>query len=267
MIKRIVFGAMDPEMVEILAVAKASGIPAVQATIAGAPVAPPTANKADGPTPEEGDVWIECRIPGANLDRIDHHAPGDAGFGRPAAEAVEASSLGQFLARLGLTPTPVQRVIAALDHAAAAACQGKVPGVDAQSALTLRAHNQKVTYAQVEEAVAALAAAPRIDIGGGGQVTDLRGLPLPETRGAFDAGALPGLLVAGLASELAYVSEVRTRAADPNGPVKVVLGGAGDGTAAGTAPAAWLLSDANPLGLTGRYGDPARGFAGGYPPA
>src|SRR5690606_38968626 len=50
---------------------------------------------------------VECAPTARDRVQIDHHRPGDPGYGRPPAEFLPASSLGQViaeLARLGLLP-------------------------------------------------------------------------------------------------------------------------------------------------------------------
>lgn len=58
---RIVLGVGGPEMAAVAALAAECGIPTVQATVGGRPVTPATALQTDAPSPEEGDVWVECR--------------------------------------------------------------------------------------------------------------------------------------------------------------------------------------------------------------
>ena len=91
---RIVVGGDDDEMALIIRIATAVGIPVVRAhpsDVRGADqYASPVA-------PEAGDVWIECApAPRAfgPYTRIDHHQPGDPGYG---VTGFEGSSLGQFL--------------------------------------------------------------------------------------------------------------------------------------------------------------------------
>lgn len=116
-----------------------------------------------------GTVYlVECEITrrgfgdGAKLVTIDHHHPGDPGYGKPPAEFMAASSIGQVIAELVrlniLVPhcdpagwhvsgearsTGISWVdaamIAAADHCLAAACRGECPGVDPDTlALTVR---------------------------------------------------------------------------------------------------------------------------------
>lgn len=193
-------GAMDPEMALIRAILGAAGVPTLQATDGtGRPVTPGGAYQAPGYAwgdfppgtgyPGGGTVStllrVECDGPAvASLEEemveggspalhvvvIDHHRPGDPGHGRPAAEAWEASSLGQVVTWLlgqgllwegdgGLlwaapslegpaaegqgTPWLLRelRAAGAQDHDAPAALQGRVPGVDPATVRALRTRN------------------------------------------------------------------------------------------------------------------------------
>ena len=70
--------------------------------------------------------------------RCDHHRPGDPGYGRPPAEFMGASSLGQVIVQLAVQGVlsaawvipPRVLLTAAADHCLAAAYAGMCPGVD-----------------------------------------------------------------------------------------------------------------------------------------
>src|SRR5690606_6950664 len=94
--------------------------------------------------------------------------------------------------------------------------------------------------ADVERAREVLAAAPQVTIGSE-QVADLRGQQIPELP---EAAARDGQ---------AFVARITDR----DGRVKVVLQGA-------SAETLRAFLDQPPFGLIDVYGDPARGFAGGY---
>jgi hypothetical protein len=235
--------------------------------------------------------------------RIDHHRPGDPGYGRAPVEFLAASSLGQViaeLARLGKLsagwepypaaygpPTwrapvePPQRwavrsgdnwfrpptdlvLAAASDHCPGAAYAGKCPGVEPEALMRWRAETRaafqgrpvSAILADVEAASAAIKAAPVVDLGepylGLIEAADLRGSEVPE---------LPEALLRLGRCALA------TPRPGPDGRRKVVLMGAGEGTPAGPEPVrAFLGGWAAGNGLVDLYGDPARGFAGGYLP-
>mgnify|MGYP001561963170 CR=1 FL=1 len=290
-----VLGAPDPEMVAIEALLRASQPPTVvHASAAGARVRPDTAYAAD---PVDGPAaWVECAPRGgvsAGDVVIDHHRPGDPGYGRPPAESLAASSIGQVvahLARIGLltwerlpwmvagvpgafiapytapgaddpdwwvhvAPDVIARVphdlvlTAAADHCLGAAYRGECPGVDPDALMrwraASRAAHQKRTVeavlADVAKAQALLRASPMC-----ADVHDLRGVELPELP---EAACRMGV---------AYVATPAVRAGER---VKVVLG-----CASPDQVAAFLRGEGLAAELVDRYGDPARGFAGGYRP-
>jgi len=114
-----ILGAPDPEMAAIEGLLRECGQPFVYAgvrTPAGvARVTPREAYRADALLhPEGGEgvavasgtatALVECDGPVASalevVARCDHHRPGDVGFGRPPAEFLGASSLGQVISHL-----------------------------------------------------------------------------------------------------------------------------------------------------------------------
>lgn len=143
---------------------------------------------------------------------------------------------------------------AAADHCLAAAYRGQCPGVDPTALMVWRAKTRAAfqgrspedVLADVELAREALREAPTIELAGV-SVSDLRGRSIPELP---EAAAREGM---------AFLASV----ADRDGRRKVVLGGY-------TTPEtvrAFLDQWAPTRGLVDVYGDPARGFAGGYLPA
>lgn len=232
---------------------------------------------------------------------IDHHWPGDPGYGRPPAEFLLASSLGQVISRLaqleripefwqpciGLprarvgaiapdnppsdrvcgtddkswrvqTSVAYARVIprdyvlaAAADHCLAAAYRGECPGVDPDALMrwrvTSRARFQGRPEAEVlrdvEAARQALRTRPTIDVAGGA-IADCRDVHIPELP---EAASREGI---------AFISTPIT----PDGRRKINLMG-------GTPAQIQAFLDGEVMaGLRDTYGDPARGFAGGYQP-
>ncbi|HEX7091788.1 MAG TPA: hypothetical protein VF192_16735, partial [Longimicrobiales bacterium] len=141
---------------------------------------------------------------------------------------------------------------AAADHCLAAAYRGECPGVDPDELMhwrvAVRAAHQGRPVAElledVEQACERLRAAPVVALGERLAARDLRGEHVPE------------LPEAAVREGMAYLATV----ADRGGRRKIVLGG--------HAPAemvrAFLESWAPREGLVDLYGDPARGFAGGY---
>jgi len=204
-------------------------------------------------------VVVECalrvRISGVRHVRVDHHRPGDPGYGRPPKEYWEASSLGQVVTLLqaeGLLGDEIPedwRYAAAADHCLGAAYQGRCPGVDPDRLfawrLEGRAKWQKRPVADLladgRAALEMIAAAPLVCIGGV-EVRDLRGASvaeLPDAQGrsgeSVICGGLPGR----------------------DGRTKVnVMGSA--------AACAAFLDSLEDLGLVDGYGDPCRGIVGAY---
>lgn len=92
-----------------------------------------------------GVIFFESNLaeplPGVEVIHIDHHHPGDRGYGKSAQQFWEASSLGQlmdFLSGYELpdNPTSEMRVIAAVDHCLTDALEGKCPGVEVKEVRT-----------------------------------------------------------------------------------------------------------------------------------
>jgi hypothetical protein len=259
---------------------------------------------------------VECdAAPGSFLARTlgqadvvvcDHHRPGDSGFGRPPAEYLPASAIGQVAAALaerlpwpaavdcalsvghpggwvlvdgdqdyaglvwvlgradGSTVVPPNDLLllAASDHCPAAAYRGRCPGVDpdqlrdwrARTRAAFQRRSMEAVLADVESACAAILEAPGVRLASsrsghcGCDVRDLRGRYVPELPEASLRLGLP-VLVDGLPG--------------PDGRKKVVLVGDEDGDAVRAFLGDWAAGQ----GLTDLYGDPARGFAGGYLPA
>jgi hypothetical protein len=282
--KYFILGASDPEIGEIERLIRARSDCVVgYATAQGSRVRPESAYEADsvqgfdlhvpcdvgglivavecGPRPGADWAWVRTGlVPGSETEvdcaavvvTVDHHRPGDPGYGRPPREYLEASSLGQVLHLLELEPTPEQRLIAAADHCLAAAYRGECPGVDPDALMTWRAASRAVfqkravreVLADIEAARAVLRSAPQIELAPGVWAADLRGRKIPELP---EASAREGICF--LADGLPL----------PDGRVKVVCQSGGP-----EQIRAFMEEWAPSQGLTGIYGDPARGFAGGY---
>lgn len=271
--------------------------------ILGAP--PPGGAEAAATTVVVEVVWVEAggspglaeRWLGVDDDvvhhiRCDHHRPGDPGYGRPPGEFWGASSIGQVAGLLGVAPTPRLRVAAAADHCLSAAYAGQCPGVAPgavreyrrrERAEWLAAGPRAATAAACEAIAQALggappprgdvraweaaveaawvhtgtriAAAPRVELAPGVSVADTREEALPELP---EVAAQCGVAVL-------YRLVPPPGARDPRPKVGVI--GAGAGTRPGEAPIrAFLGGWARAAGLADIYGDPARGYAGGYEP-
>lgn len=302
-----VLGAPDPEMVAIDNLLRACG-QYVRYALGprGGRVTPPQAYRSPavsgGQLADDVCYCVECD-PAAGCHRvaIDHHRPGDPGYGAGPSDAVESSSLGQVIsrlatvgalppdwpdvdapafyvgdisydddrwivthlecddrteARLGYVPTSRGRIIppglvvtAACDHCLHHAWAGRVPGVTRDMVREYRATcsaTRPVDPVSPEEYERRFAATLE---------------ELEELRD--DASALvvqvdrqlPELPDVACYLGVAYAAEVTDR----DGRRKIVLGGA-------TTPdlvREWM-AEAEADGLEGIYGDPERGFAGGY---
>lgn len=343
-------GAPDPEMAAIDALLRECGERVAYAQDErGERVR--TTNAYDGwemPEAWGSEVYlIECDPRrGAGLDPvirvIDHHRPGDPGYGRPSSEFLPASSLGQVisaLARLkvlpldedgggGFMPTRIEDdavvpdgviqyavedldyqfpdeesaedesllrrewvvsidqygyawaliprglvLTAAADHCLGAAYRGECPGVDPDALMRWRAESRARfqgrdvadVLADIERARNAAEAAAQIVLSDygcaehGGHHSD------PETcqdcADARDTARdmrgthVPELVEAGTRYGIAYVADGLT---DSSGRRKIVCSGPPD------VVRAFLAHWAPSQGLVDCYGDPARGFAGGY---
>src|SRR5690606_28872667 len=182
--------------------------------------------------------------------------------------------------------------------------RGECPGVDPDKLMRWRVENRAAfqgrkaedVLADVERAREALRKAPRIDLGAGLPVCDMRTaytvrtvLVAPFTAGATVAASGTGdatFVVFGTRAEGAWdegghhvfvkrgVPELPEAAAregvaflalttDRDGRGKIVLGG----HATSETVQAFMTEWAPALRLVDIYGDPARGFAGGYLPA
>ena len=115
-----ILGAPDPEMELIESLLREAGEPVGHATVAGCRVHPGNAYRADGyvnpgesviaPESAQCSIYlVECGFPdprliginGAEIVIVDHHRPGDPGYGRLAADYLSASSIGQVFSLLG----------------------------------------------------------------------------------------------------------------------------------------------------------------------
>jgi hypothetical protein len=190
-------------------------------------------------------------------NRVDHHRPGDSGYGKPPAEYWRSSSLGQVIDRLHqlnvetldvmALSVPDHKLICAADHCLAHAYRGECPGVDPDDLMRWRvASRAKFQCRSEEEILADIESAREIlkTSVGDSSYADLRDQHIPELP---EAAAREGI---------AYVSSVTDR----DGRQKIVLGAAEPDLVsqflAGDLPCSSLLVDI--------YGDPARGFAGGH---
>ncbi len=248
--KYFILGAPDPEMVTIEEILKASGISYGYATFRGRVVQAHEAYRADGTTtliPSGAEIVnVECSVLGLHpVHIIDHHRDGDPGYGRPPEQYLEGSSIGQFLAYMGIPPTQEHRVIAAADHCLMHAYSGRCPGVSAQELKVWRTRSrakargiaEEELTRQIEAATQFLQKSTRIQLAG----VDVAFVDeiLPEVAEASAREGIP----------YTYVKK------EPDGRRK-----AGILSAPPEAIQEWM----DTCQLFSVYGDPQRGFAGGY---
>lgn len=266
----VVLGAGDPEMAAISSACAKLGIRTLQAATAdGVACRPGNSYTADGYV--EGGVYaddyvisVENSVVGLTPNFCaDHHNPGDRGYGRPPAEFWSASSIGQVYQHLLEGGIPAMKLVeafgeerylvAASDHCPSHAFMGRCPGIDIAALKAMRARNSasfnKMTevewLAVVDAAIEQLRQLPVATVGGGEYRVATMDIPLLNHA----------QLIAGIPVQ--YVMSGNAR--DPRTKVGL-LGGEPE------MISAWMDEKRND-GLVAIYGDPARGYAGGYLPA
>lgn len=248
-----VLGSLDPEMQEIERVVLAEGHEVRHATVSSVRVKASQAQAATGISgllPAGAQVvTVECAVMGlCPVVAIDHHAPGDAGYACGPDRYLEGSSLGQTLQLLGLSPTAEQRLIAASDHCPTQAYKGLCPGVSPKDLAdwrrASRAERRKVSVETMELAIQSAKAF----------------LDQPSESVEFCGHQFPWAVDLRSSSE---ISEASARFGIPfmyqeredSGRTKFGIVGASH-----EIVAAWMRD----CGLKDVYGNPYRGYAGGY---
>jgi hypothetical protein len=305
-----ILGALDPEMEMIEKILTAAGENFVPATKDGKRVHPGNAYSAD-PVEAKGElILVECQPQGAKGTVVDHHRPGDPGYGKGPEDYFLGSSIGQVLTLLGVGVVYCEHdsleslyhgfssvdlsfayigqkgvgpglsevdedlldpdenlveypgwllchpreilTVAAADHCLSAAYAEQCLCVRASDVAAWRvkerAKFQKRPEFEVakdiETAAAELKYAHQVELASGVFVKDMRRDPpypeLPEAACRVGAGYISGPL------------------AGPDGKKKITCSGNLEQVKAFME--VWAPKE----GLTGVYGDPARGFAGGY---
>lgn len=143
---RFILGALDPEMIMIEKLLSEHSIPFEVAQVYKDSKLK-RANHAecyrskmsDGiayPKPQRHDVWIECEPVGGKKAItavggrfIDHHYPGDLGYGMSAQQHADASSIAQLCKLLEIPMTDEILLASAIDHGLAAAYRNEIPGI------------------------------------------------------------------------------------------------------------------------------------------
>ena len=267
-----VLGAQDPEMKLIDEILASLSMDVLNATRDGKRVYPGNAYKADAPNLDFDNAAtlyaVECGWHGepADLTHLDHHRSGDPGYGKPPAQYFSASSIGQvfdvisrWLIRTG-RPDDLDRLLrdyghvahlaAAADHCLGAAYRGECPGVDADELMSWcvrqrAAFQQRPVADLLTELQHSRAIIRELAVNG---LADLRSLPAGTLPGAPEAACREGIAVLSQVTDREYRQKVGLLGATPE-QVRHFLSGQ-------------LVPD-----LVDRYGDPARGFAGGYIPS
>jgi hypothetical protein len=288
-----ILGADDPEMTAIERLLIACGERVEYATIDWQRVTLATAYRARDCT---GTAWgsvshmVECDAPPhdgctpairASVVRIDHHRPGDPGYGVPPEQFLLGSSLGQVLAELarlgaldsgedsagysgpgcvyywdgrwwvdglcGAMQLSEDMILpAAADHCLGHAYAGRCPGVDPDELLRWRVSVRAAQQGRPEVALLEDIERARIAL------IEATQCPWPDLRNRH----VPELPEAACRYGYCYLASIT----DPAGRQKVVFGGA-------TTPddvRRFLGEWAPAHGLVDCYGVPERGFAGGY---
>ncbi len=252
-----ILGASDPEMARIEELLRANNKPFSYATVDGKRVFPSTAYKGNGVDRKIDSVevvTIECAVDGLKATiQIDHHRPGDPGFGLKPEQYLEASSIGQLLALLDLEATKKDRIIAAADHCLGHAYRGRCPGVEPEELLEARLREkaafQRISYQEIRKtfdaSVERFKTLPSI-VMGDQIVVDTRkeAEPVPE---ANEVGAYLGYGV---------LYEMTDKAT--NQRKTGLIGGEPD------AIRVFMEVISKLPNADGLYGDPERGFAGAY---
>lgn len=259
-----ILGSQDPEMREIERVVDSEGHASLHAAQGRQRANPRTAYEADsvlsaGPgrtlrpallLPKTPVVFVECRLQGYEpVLRVDHHNPGDPGFGLGPERYMEGSSLGQVLALFEREPTQTQRLLAAGDHCLTAAYQGACEGVDPNDLLELRASWQALVGGRTLSDVIGgiLDAADRVRANHVGEFGESRFLdPTDVPRDLPEGAAYAGI-------------PVRYRALLPDGTMKEMFKG-------GTPEAIERFMEEHRTAGRHVYGNPYRGYAGTYWP-
>lgn len=273
-------GADDPEMRAIKSVLEINKIKTVFATKNGQRVHPGNAYDADAPEVPSGMgiIVIECGWNGmSDVIVIDHHRPGDPGYGKDCSQYWTASSLGQIYELLGLPRNEEASLVAAIDHCAADAFQGRCPGVDAESARLTRRRQIDESFPDLTSAdrermlspimtALGFAGLATITMGASHAVLDFASPNVagfePTSVGVLDPGySYQYLMLQQIWLEKfseQYDGMIFLHRDVSGGPEKCVFNGKPETVRA-------FIEDWAPRrGLVRIYGNPERGYAGGY---
>ena len=284
-VKAVVFGARDPEQIEAERMFKNHGWDIYHAGIDGVRCHPGNAYKADRTvfkTPPDVVCLFECSIPPfegfePKVVVIDHHRPGDPGYDCEAGDYWRGSSLGQACKLLHVEPTEHLRIIAALDHCPRQAMAGSCPGVN--RLLAAKGRRAQIDeehkpvggyipgegmYKTIEEIIISarieILYSPFIEIGW--PVRDLRSRDcgLDSHGGWTSQPGYSASYLCAIQAALELKESILMEHQDyKSGPRKLYV------NAAFPSIVKEFMENWGPAqGLTGIYGNPQRGYAGGY---
>lgn len=202
-------------------------------------------------TEGSGPKWITCH-------RVDHHRPSDKGYNRPPEEYLESSSIGQVLSLLhswfvDIPLTTEIRFTAAADHCLPAAYRGECPGVNPDHLMSWRLESRAAfqrrtitdVLSDINAARKALRDSQKVHFVG----SDNRRYDVAD----FGNDTIPELPEAAAREGIPFFATVT----DPGMRRKRILQ-----CAPPALVTAWL--EIAQTYLKDIYGDPSRGFAGGY---
>jgi hypothetical protein len=261
-----ILGAQDPEMNKIEEVLKEENLKFGYAlNNKGERVKPFEANRAVGVsetlTVTDVPYMVECRVTGLDYAMVvDHHNPGDPGYGLPPSLYLEGSSLGQVFKLLGRESSKEDLLVAAADHCLGAAYRGQCPGVDpidlrewrSNSRASFQGISREEYDVSLDEGIEFVKDLPELETPVG---------PFKDSRSTDGHRQLPeASAILGL--PVLYRKEMRDRKLGKDAPVDGVKVGLLNGS---PEEIRYFLDQLVPeLGLLKPYGDPDRGFAGAY---
>jgi hypothetical protein len=250
MTKVFILGSADPEMEEIERVVREQGHEVRYAT-AGfnrvrAETAYDAAHLSASIPPGSKLIFVECAVFGLpRTTVVDHHRPGDPGYNRPPHEYLSGSSLGQVLQLLELEPTELQRIIAAADHCPTQAYKGLCPGVEvaalAEWRTSSRALRRGISNQEMESAIKLAEST----------LLDAERISFCNESIAWVGDRKGEICEASARYGIPFMYSEPTR----DGRVKMGIMGASP-----LVIDSWMRQ----CNLNQVYGDPARGYAGGY---
>jgi len=276
-----ILGSADPEMQAIEELLAMYEYRFEYARVNGRRVHPGNAYNADPVILNklETVVLVECQpqnvtFKGKDCEiiTIDHHRPSDPGYNQTPDKFWEASSIGQICKLLDIPQMNELKLIAAADHCLAAAYAGKCPGIDPDKLMEWRIKSRAAfqnrsaeeVLADVHAAIAQIEIAPIIYLapctGGIDDHEHHIYCGCPDGLGFHPVTDMRGKMVKELPEAAAWIGRAILAGPIPcpDNRQKIVLQSADPPTIK-----AWLAGG-GPDNIIDRYGDPERGFAGGY---